>query len=206
MKIRRPRHTTVVAYLALFVAVATGGAYAAETVTSSDIEDGAIKSVDIKNRKGVKGIDVKTGSLKGKQIAERSLDASQFAPVAGSESGECDPASSSFTNCASVTMSLKRPSRVLAIASGGQISDSATPTSGACEVRIDGTPQAFSSFPGEAASDNTSGTATNGFARTLVTPQPLPAGSHSVALACNEGAGDVAIDNPTIAAIAIAKP
>ena len=44
--------------------------------------------------------------------------------------------------------------------------------------------------------------ATNGFARTLVTPQPLPAGSHEIALACWELDPDVRIETPTIAALA----
>ncbi len=40
----------VVAFLALFVAVGTGGAYAANTIGSADIIDGEVKSVDIGNR------------------------------------------------------------------------------------------------------------------------------------------------------------
>ncbi len=56
--------------------------------------------------------------------------------------------------------------------------------------------------PGE-ESVNTSGTATNGFARTMVTRNTLSPGRHRVALACNELLGNVRIDAPTIAAIAI---
>ena len=57
--------------------------------------------------------------------------------------------------------------------------------------------------PGEEASDNTSGSATNGFARTLVSERLLARGRHTVALACKELTGNVRIDAPTIAAIAI---
>ena len=39
----RPSHTTVVAYLALFAALGTGGAYAANTIGSSDIIDESIR-------------------------------------------------------------------------------------------------------------------------------------------------------------------
>ena len=45
--------------------------------------------------------------------------------------------------------------------------------------------------------------ATNGFARTLVTPQPLPTGSHEIALVCWGLDPDVQIETPTIAALAI---
>jgi hypothetical protein len=60
--IRRPSHATIVAYLALFAAVGTGSAYAANTVFSSDIVDGEVKSVDIGNGE-VGSADVKDGSL-----------------------------------------------------------------------------------------------------------------------------------------------
>lgn len=57
----RPSHATIVAYLALFVALA-GGAYAATKVTSAEIEN-----------KTIKGKDVKPDALKGKQIKETKL-------------------------------------------------------------------------------------------------------------------------------------
>ena len=57
--------------------------------------------------------------------------------------------------------------------------------------------------PGEETTDNTSGAATNGFARTLVSRDQLARGQHQVALACNQLSGNVRIDAPTIAAIAI---
>ena len=53
--------------------------------------------------------------------------------------------------------------------------------------------------------DNTSSLATNGFARTVVTPDPLARGRHKVALTCKEFTGNVRIDVPTIAVIAISS-
>jgi hypothetical protein len=70
-------------------------------------------------------------------------------------------------------------------------------------VRIDNKAQAVSVNPGEETSDNTSGAATNGFARTVVPRDSLASGPHTVALACNELTGNVRINAPTIAAIAI---
>ena len=43
------RHTTVVAYLALFAALG-GSAYAATTITGKNIKDGTITGMDVKNR------------------------------------------------------------------------------------------------------------------------------------------------------------
>ena len=79
----------------------------------------------------------------------------------------------------------------------------AGPATAICDIRIDGEPQALAAQPGEEASDNTSGSATNGFARTLVSDGLLARGRHTVALACRELTGNARIDVPTIAAIAI---
>ena len=48
MRIRRPGHTTVVAYIALFVALG-GSAIAVTKVTTRDIKTGAVTSAKIKN-------------------------------------------------------------------------------------------------------------------------------------------------------------
>src|SRR4051794_24173444 len=59
----------VVSVLALFVAVGTGGAYAASTIGSADIVDESIQSVDIKNGE-VKNADVGTNAVKSDEIGD----------------------------------------------------------------------------------------------------------------------------------------
>lgn len=66
-----------VAYLALFVALG-GTSYAAvqvpkNSVTSKQVKNNTLKSADLKNGKGVRGIDVASDSLGGAAIAESSL-------------------------------------------------------------------------------------------------------------------------------------
>src|SRR3954465_3440625 len=68
----RPRHGTIVAYLALTAAL-SGVAYAAGTVGSKDIVDNSIQSVDLKDGAAVRGVDVVNDSLTGADISERSL-------------------------------------------------------------------------------------------------------------------------------------
>jgi hypothetical protein len=194
-------YANVVATTSLFVALG-GGAYAVSQVTSGEIKNDTIKSADLRDRKAVKGADVKRDALGGKEIAEQSLNASRFVRVAGEEPGACDPSSSAFIECAGVTLNLTRRAQVVAVATGGQRSEGSA-SRAECEVRIDGTPTPISANPGETAV-NTSALATNGFARTIVTREPLAPGSHEISLACNEGGGDVRIQHPTIAAIAIA--
>jgi hypothetical protein len=203
MRIRRHlSYANVTATVALFVALG-GGAYAVSKVDSRDIANDSVKSVDLKNRRAVTGPDVKRNALTGRQISEATLNAARFAPVVGQAPGDCNPTpGTSSTICAQVTMRLNGRSRVLAIATGGQESVNGAARA-ICEFRVDGKPEPVPVQPGEEATDNTSSSATNGFARTLVTKERLTPGPHRVALACNELSGNVRIDAPTIAAIAI---
>jgi hypothetical protein len=68
---RRPGHATVVAYLALFVALG-GSALAATQITGKQIKNGTITSADIKNG-SIKGVDLKKNTLTGTQINEARL-------------------------------------------------------------------------------------------------------------------------------------
>jgi hypothetical protein len=72
IRIGRPSPAMIVGLLALFMALGSG-AYAASQVGSGEIKNNSIKSKDLKNKKGVKGVDVVKNSLKGKQIKESSL-------------------------------------------------------------------------------------------------------------------------------------
>lgn len=205
MRIRRHlSYANVVATLVLLLALG-GGAYAIDKVSSREIVNGTIRSVDLKNRKAVRAADVKRNGLRGKQIDERTLDAASFAPVTGSGPGDCNPTSStSFVECARTKLRLTGPARMFVVATGDQESVGG-PAQAVCEIRIDGRGWGLPGQPGEETRDNTSSTATNGFARTVVTADPLPRGTHRVALACKEFTGDVRIDVPTIAAIAISS-
>ena len=67
-KFGRPSHATVVAYLALFVALGGTGAYAANTIRSSDIVDGEVTSADVANQ-NLTGGDIKDNSISSFDIA-----------------------------------------------------------------------------------------------------------------------------------------
>jgi hypothetical protein len=79
---RRPSHATLVAYLALALALSTGTAYAANTIGSSDINDGSIRSRDVHN-----------GTLLARDIAKNTIGSGRVAnnsltltDIAGAES------------------------------------------------------------------------------------------------------------------------
>ena len=198
MKVPRPSHATVVAYLALFCAVG-GSAYAVSKVGTADLKRSAVTSDKIKN-KSVKGRDLGSNSV-GRRQLRASVEPADLG-LASMEFGDCNPTSPSPVECGTITVSLAKPGRVLAIVSGGQFSEGA-PGSVRCDIHVDGARvSGRPDVPGEAATDNTSLTATNGFARAAVS-EHLPAGTHHVSLACSELGGDARLAAPTIAALAV---
>lgn len=78
-RFRRPNHATVVAYLALFVAL-SGTAWAAATIGPGDIKDNAVRSKHIKE-----------GQVKSADVADDSVAAADLAPDSAGFS-ELDPA------------------------------------------------------------------------------------------------------------------
>lgn len=202
---RRPSHSTVVAYTALVIAVGTGGAYAIDKVSSADIRNGSIRSIDLKDGNGVGARDVRMNSLGGKEIDEALLDASQLMGIAGhSDAVSCDP-TAVMSPCLSTSVALSQPSRLFVVATGNQytaIGDS-DGSQALCQLRIDDGDRGLSVSPGESGAGTHRGESTNGFARTLVTPDPLAAGAHEVSLTCSELSGDVRIGTPTLAVLAI---
>lgn len=99
MRIRRHlNYANVTATMALFVALG-GGAYAVTSVDSRDIANDSVKSVDLKNRRAVRGKDVKRNAITGRQISESTLNAGSFASIAGANGADCDP-SANFVQCA----------------------------------------------------------------------------------------------------------
>lgn len=203
MEIRRHlTYANVAATLALAGVIGGGAAYAGGLIGSRDVANNSLRSVDLKNRQAVKGRDVKRNSLRGSEVNEKRLDARGFSAMAGSQELECDPTSSTFINCATTTVSLKRPGRILVVATGAAYSEGAA-AHGTCEVRVNGADAPLSQTPGEETTDNTSALASDGFARTLVTG-PHEAGDVEIALACNQvGGADFRIDGPTIVGLGL---
>ena len=86
------RHLTyanVMSSIAVFAVLATGGAYAANTVFSEDIVDGEVKSRDVLNETLTSG-DVLNNSLRAADIGPDEIDTSEIAPdaVTGEEVDE----------------------------------------------------------------------------------------------------------------------
>lgn len=76
----RPGYANVVATLALFIALATGGAYAASKIGSKDIRRNAVLSKHIK-RAQVKTQDIGNGAVTAPKLADGAMLTTHFARV-----------------------------------------------------------------------------------------------------------------------------
>lgn len=177
MRIPKPHHSTVVAYVALLVALG-GSAYAVSKVDSRSIEN-----------RSIKGKDVADDALGGRQIDEGKLAPG---PGAGQNIGvPCDPAIGAPVDCVVQRIVLRTDSALLLIAAG---SKSGRNGSGSCGVTVDGS--ALGAGPSLA------GPYPDGFAITQVTGT-LSKGAHTAGLQCNEDGGDLLINSPGISIIAV---
>ncbi len=199
------RHLTyanVMATLAAVLALAGGAAYAVDKIRSHDVANNSLRSADLKNRKAVRGKDVRPNTLSGRQIDERTLSPGAFVRVAGNETGTECVLQSVPKACVMSAIDVSRPSNLLIVATGNEETRSDR-SQASCSVAIDGVEESLGVHPGE-VKDNTSLLSTNGFARTLLSRSPLEVGRHVVALRCKSLLGQVRINEPTIAVIATA--
>ncbi len=203
MRIRRHlSYANVVATVALLLAAGTGGAYAINSIGSRDIKDDSVRSKDLRDGHGVKAADVRRNALGGRQIDEGSLVGEDIVAMHGDQDGTCSLTDSVYSDCATVQVDLVRRSSLLVVVTGGFASVASADSNAACEVRIDDENEPLTETPGESAA-NTDSTATDGFARTLVSTS-VAAGPHDVALACSQlGPEEAEIRAPTIAVIAV---
>src|SRR3954447_3391253 len=85
-RLKRPNHSTVVSYLALFVALGGTTAYAANTIGSNDVIDGSLRSRDIKNgnvkkadigRNQVTTVKIKPGNVRNDDLADGAVNSAK---------------------------------------------------------------------------------------------------------------------------------
>jgi hypothetical protein len=198
---RHLSYANVTATLALVLAAGTGVVYAAGEIGSRELANNSVRTQDLKDRRGVSGEDVRRNTLGGPEIDERSLIGARLLSLTGKDSGPCDPSVASFADCATATVQLDSPARFLVMATAGFFAE-ADDASLECEIRINGEDAPVGSTPGQETDNSTIG-ATDGFARTFVSSR-LPAGSHNVALACQQiGSEDARIAESTLAILAV---
>ena len=175
MKLRTPSHATVVAYLALFVAIG-GSAYAVSKIGSAQIEN-----------RSIKGKDVADAALGGRQIQERKLTGPLA--VGDARSTTCDPPLNTEIDC--IGKSIKLPAQASILLFGTARGEAGTGT-GECALKVDGASASGQLITAEART----------VTLTRVTGA-LPRGQHTVALACRETTGDLIVSSLAISAVAV---
>ena len=85
----------LVAYLALFVSLSTGTAWAAGTIGSADVIDNSLRSVDLRNGGAVRGVDVVDDDLTAADLGPASVGGSELNPTVFA-SGDIDLQSNGY--------------------------------------------------------------------------------------------------------------
>jgi hypothetical protein len=219
LKGRRPSPAMIVASTALIIALA-GTAMAAPTAIKSILNKKEKKQVKNISKNQVNslapGLSVKHATTAGSADTAKRADVATNADALGGQAlanvvvarsdtpgAQCDPNTTAFIPCASVTMTLPHEGRVLLIGTAGQIAFNNTETSGNCLFQVDGVNSGGAVLVGNQAAPAVTGVTArgfpDGFSNTVVTA-PVSAGSHSFALACNQSVSDVEFEGPQISA------
>jgi hypothetical protein len=214
-RIRRPSHGTVIAYLALFIAL---GGTAMAAVVVSDNSQVAPNTISGHKPPSGKHANLIAGSVNGGDIADGSLAGADISasalPKGRTITSACNPNSSTFVDCGTLTVNLPRAGlRILVVASANWYSreppGGALPgagvyayTSGTCRIGVNGAPFGGDAFPGE-AQDVTNSVSTQAVTLTTVTDPNLGAGNHTIGLACDELQGDIAFNPTNVSAVVL---
>ena len=205
----RLTYANVVATIALVIAVGGGAAYAANTVFSTDIVDGEVKTADIATNA------VRSTKIAPKQIQSgdvRELDA--FFEAAAN-TGICTADSGAPVNCVETTVDTERPGRLLvnmtsswhtfSLAVPARPGDDPTLVRGRCGLTVDGAQIGDQQAAGERSNGvSTHPSGAPGSMAITALSGPLAAGRHSVAMFCAEEDGDLDWQNINLTAAFVA--
>ena len=186
----------VLALLALFVALGTGTAYAANTIGSADIIDGQVKSVDVANQDltsadikdgaintfdvadnvGVAGVDIVDGSLTGADVEDGSLTGFD---IKDGFIGQAELADGTVNSAKTADNSLTSADILLSTLQGSDVAANTLTGADIDESSLSMPPTTTATFAGQ----GNVGLGTDVF--TKVTSKSLPAGSYAIAATAN---------------------
>lgn len=188
---KRLTFANVMSSLAVFIALGgTAVALKANSVGSRQIRDGAIKGRDVGDGK-LKGQNLAEATIGSRELDEYDFDLDHFVGME-SQSGGCDPTSTEFVICSTLTLSQREPTRALLIGTGGQTGTANA--RGTCKFVADGVDYPDDTSPTSVGDPQARGISEyNGFALTAVTKAfpAIPPNPRDYSLVCNEISGDV---------------
>jgi hypothetical protein len=192
----------------LVIALGGGVAYAADTVFSTDIVDGEVKTADIATNA------VHTGEIGHNQIRTGDVRELDGFFEAAANSGICEADSGNPTNCLSTSITLARPGKLLVNMTSswhtfefdsGTPGDDTTLVRGRCWLTVDGTQIGDKQAAGERSSGlSTHPAGAPGALAITALSGPLAAGAHTAVVVCAEGDGDLDWQNINMTAALVA--
>jgi hypothetical protein len=186
----------------------TGADVADGSLTGDDIADGTVGSAHVS---GLTGADVAADSLGGADIDESSLGTVGSAHQAGTgryqAMGSCDPESTTYAGCASLTnIPMFAPGRLLVIGSVQASTESDSDLmNGSCELYVDGTvvPGTRVDFLDRDEGDDHTVVDT---APLIAVTGTLSAGNHAAVILCNQwSSGAITYPAARVAAVVLSN-
>ena len=222
---RRPSAAIIISCLALFMAL--GGVsygFAAGSIDSREILNNDVRGKDVR-QSTLTGADVKLDSLGGADVDESSLGKVPAAAAAdnAAQAGNantvggvpaealtigrsgfddlCEPGVAAI-KCATVTLGLPRPGRVLVTTGGQWHSDDPAGTSlrGLCRILHNGAQLTVPTEEGS-LSQQTDGNQEQAMSAQTIVTDVLAAGDHEFSLSCSDDVGDMDFTDTRISAV-----
>lgn len=189
----RHLHTHPLEYVALFLAL-SGVTWAAGITPKNSVGSNSIRNGAVSGQKlapsAVTGADVADGSLGGADLSSAALADHSLGRSATNPNLACQPPTA--TTCATVTLNLGAPARVLVLADG---TPDNTLSDGACQLTADGAGLSY-------GNDNINGQGQDTFGLTDVTGV-LAAGSHTFTMICSANIPGFQVENTHISAVSL---
>jgi hypothetical protein len=217
-----------IALLALFVALGGTSMAAAQlaknsvgtkqlrknAVTNVKIKNGAVTGAKIANN-SVTGADVRESSLGtvpnasaigGATVDSLTVGRSTATSTGGGTSSSCDPSTTAFVDCGTVSLSLPRAGRVLIVADAAFDGANSFGYRGDCKLTVDATQIGASVAAGTVAvgagltGPGYNANTQDGIGLNAVTDS-LSAGAHALALQCNQAGGSIEFPETFVSAV-----
>jgi hypothetical protein len=206
----RLTYANVISTLALFLVLSGGTAVAlsgSNTVFTDDIANDTQPASGGNPAGGLQAADLRPGSVGSSEVINNSIAGADIASSALSKGrkifSSCNPGSSVFVDCGSLTINLPRPGlRVLIVASAMWHSGSGGATFGICRIGVNGVPFGPNVAPGQLLNNSNSLHEQN-VTLTNVTDPNLGAGDHTFGLACSENEGNIRFDETFVSAVVL---
>jgi hypothetical protein len=177
---------------------ANGTPFVDGTLTQWDVRNGSLVGADVADD-SLRGTDISDDSLRGRDIEESTLGEVPSATIGGlgrwtgsfPQSDVCDPNSATFIPCATTSLNLPKPSRVLVIGRVQAAAPAMADGFGRCRIGTTAGPLLDSEVPIIVPGKGTDNLVETDNTSVIGITGVFPAGSHGFGVDCNETGGQI---------------